>query len=212
MLNAHHIYQGELILICGQCHEEKYMTNIIQRVKQLGWAISANFKKCNEQRIKEELTMEEQKLFFAMSKVDQYHSYRVYEAVNQIWEQEHLQGCKKSKAKADQYEYRILKKTALLHDTGRIKGQFSIIHKVMAVVFDAVLDKKPKQEKKRILERIIENRKPRFLYVYYQHPILSKNKLEQIGSDPLLLELTEYHHSNRSYKLLDILKRADSQN
>ncbi|OEF98269.1 HD domain-containing protein [Desulfuribacillus alkaliarsenatis] len=197
------------------------MAAIGQRIKQLAWALTAHYKGIDEFQVCKQLNNQEQELFFAMSKPDQYHAFRVYETVLQHLEKDR---------NLSELEIQLLKKAALLHDVGRIKGEFTIAHKVLAVIIDRYIQKKPSAERQDIINRVITRRRPYFLYIYYKHPILSKQRLEQIGSHPLLIFLTEHHHSNLPVQqliadvqiacedkhtwqqLLTILRSADEQN
>jgi len=189
------------------------MNNISQRIRQVAWAVSAAISnnKINIEIINKELNDAERRLFYAMSNVDQYHSYRVYLTVEAL-------------IKADK-EAKLIKKAALLHDIGRQNGDFPILHKIFSVIVDRFLNFKPAIEKREIIERIIINKRPYFLYIYYYHPQLSKLLLEGIGSDNDLIYLVEQHHgnfnnyykkdkkqNNYNERLLQLLQKADALN
>lgn len=174
------------------------MTQYSQRAKQLFWALSAGFRTIDMDTIRAELSEDEQGLFFSMSKVDQYHAYRVYETVLELWKQ--IQSESNAQIPVIDHEiaskyFILLKKAALLHDIGRRAGEFSIADKVMAVVFDSIYNKAFSDTKEIKMEQIKKTKKPSFLYLYYYHPEVSEKLLKLIQADPLLIYLVKNHHN-----------------
>jgi len=172
------------------------MNSVSQRIRQVVWAVSAVFAnpRIDNDTVKIELTEAEKRLYYAMSNIDQYHTYRVYRSL-----QNFITSDEYKEIRCSEHYYGIIKKAALLHDVGRRNGEFTILLKIFSVIIDRVFDFKSAVEKKEIVDRIISNKRPHFLYIYYNHPQLSKKLLESIGSDEDLLYLVEQHHNNFDY-------------
>ncbi|OEH87022.1 hypothetical protein BHU72_01850 [Desulfuribacillus stibiiarsenatis] len=195
------------------------------RVMQLYWALIAPLVKLDHQSIRHELSSEEYRLFLSMSKIDQYHSFRVYQTVLRLLDgYESSDECNHHRnTNFDTKHVSALKKAALLHDIGRKDGDLPILQKVWVVVQDYQLKKKPASEQRAIKQMIFETEQPPYRFTYYFHPQKSKKRLEQITDDATLLFLVEQHHtsieqlhsegfSEIDVCLLQFLQRADELN
>ena len=149
---------------------------MLNRVKQFLRALFAKVSAADRAYIEEHLGgQEEQELFFAMDIIDMRH------ALNVAYTAEKLAA---TEANIDK---KLLVRAALLHDTGRIKGDLGIIGKTLAVLFEWAL---PKLARK--IAAPAEGL-PKMMYVYFYHGELGAEKLRKIGLYREA-ELAKKHH------------------
>ena len=125
--------------------------SIFKRVKQFYRAISAKLSADDNKYISTHLSPKEQKLFFAMDVVDQYHSLHVAYTIERFVIED-----------SRDVDREFLIRCALLHDIGRVKGDMSTFGKVFVVLvsafFPSFADKLPAFEE---LDKVLEELKNR---------------------------------------------------
>ena len=176
-----------------------------QRIKQFLRALSGRLNAEGHTFVRCYLSMDEQKLFYAMHEADQFHSFCVAQTAKKLYvKQYHI----------DVDTYILLIRCALLHDIGRVKGDANIWGKVLAVLchrfFPTVIPYFiSKKENRGLCGRI-----GTALYVYISHPYIGADKLRAIG-DFREAEVIQHHQKKAAPEdspVLSILKMADAQN
>ena len=167
---------------------------IIKRSKQFFRALFAKITLEDEQYISRHLNVEEQKLFFAMSTIDQFHSLNVAYTIEKF-----IIDDKKN------IDREFLIRCALLHDVGRVKGDLNIFQKVFVVL---VTKFAPSFAEK------LERNGNHAIYIYNHHAEIGARKLQNIN---LFREskIIAKHHSPPSSddpEELKILRLADEKN
>ena len=137
------------------------INSIFKRVKQFCRAITAKLSADDNRYISSHLSPQEQKLFFAMDVVDQYHALHVAYTVERIA----IEGKKG-------IDHELLIRCALLHDIGRVKGDMSLFGKVFVVLLTAFLPK---------LADKLEMNGNHMLYIYRHHAEIGAKKLQEMG-------------------------------
>ena len=170
------------------------INSIIKRVKQFYRAVTAKLTADDNIYISDHLSTKEQKLFFAMDVVDQYHALHVAYTLERI-AIEGKQGI----------DHNFLIRCALLHDIGRVKGDMSVFDKVFAVLITYFLPN---------LADRLELNGSHLLYVYRHHAEIGAKKLQDIE---LYREakIIAKHHSPPSADdpaELKLLRIADDKN
>ena len=168
--------------------------SIIKRVKQFFQALNAKLTVDDNQYISAHLSPKEQKLFFAMDIVDQYHSIKVAYTIERFINED---------SKGIDKEFLI--RCALLHDIGRVKGDISILGKIFVVLISSIA---PKFADK------LELKGNRMIYIYRHHAEIGAKKLQDIG---LYREakIISKHHSKPNEddpRELKLLRIADDKN
>ena len=170
------------------------MGSVLKRVKQFYRAISAKLSADDNKYISTHLSPKEQKLFFAMDVVDQYHSIRVAYTLERFVIED-TQGVDRE----------FLIRCALLHDVGRVKGDMSTLGKVFVVLLSALFPK---------IADDLEFKGNHLIYVYRHHAEIGAKKLQDIG---LYKEskIVAKHHSppaDDDPRELKLLRIADDKN
>ena len=170
------------------------LTSINKRVKQFFRAIGANLSADDNVYISTHLSPKEQKLFFAMDIVDQYHCLHVAYTLERFVIED-TQGVDRN----------LLIRCALLHDIGRVKGDMSLFGKVFVVLITAFLPN---------FADNLERKGSHLLYIYRHHAEIGAKKLQDIG---LYKEakIVAKHHSPPSAddpSELKLLRIADDKN
>ena len=175
---------------------------MIMRIRQFFRAVRAHLTEKDGRYLSEHLSAEEQELFFAMHRADQYHALHVAYTAERLTEEQSIP-----------VDQELLIRAALLHDVGRVKGDLDIWGKVFAVLAGTFC---PEMSRKRAGEKTdgLLGRLAHCLYVYYHHPELGAKKLRALG---LLreAELAERHHLRERPEdaiELRLLRRADEMN
>ena len=167
---------------------------IFRRIKQFFRALTAKVTPDDGKYIALHLNADEQKLFFAMSSADQFHSLKTAYTIERLVIED-KQGIDRE----------FLIRCALLHDVGRVKGDLSILGKIFTVL---VTDLAPSFADK------LELNGNQWIYIYRHHAEISGRKLQQIG---LFREakIVVKHHSpptaDDPYEL-KLLRLADEEN
>ena len=107
------------------------------------------------------LSTQEQKFFFAMDVVDQYHSIHVAYTIERFAIED---------KKGIDREFLI--RCALLHDIGRVKGDMTVWGKVFAVIVTSLFPS---------LADRLEYKGNHVIYVYRHHAEIGAKKLQGIG-------------------------------
>ena len=167
---------------------------IFKRIRQFFRAMTAKITPEDGKYLAAHLNAEEQKLFFAMSTADQYHSLRTaYTIERLVIEDKHG------------IDREFLIRCALLHDVGRVKGDMGIFGKIFTVLVTELM---PSFADK------LELRGNRLMFVYRHHAEMSGRKLQKIG---LFKEakIVAKHHSPPTAEdpyELKLLRLADEAN
>ena len=166
----------------------------MNRFKQFFKALNANISSEDGKYISSHLNAEQQKLFFAMSVIDQYHCLNTAYTIERLVIED-----KKN------INREFLIRCALLHDCGRINGDLSLFGKVFAVLINKFLP---------TFADWLEMRGVKFIYVYRHHALIGARKLQQLG---LYSEakIVANHHSTPAPddpKELKLLRLADEEN
>lgn len=167
---------------------------ILKRIKQFFRAICAELTTDDKLYISSHLSPEEQKLFFAMDIVDQYHSVKVAYTVERFVNEDN-RGIDKE----------LLIRCSLLHDVGRVSGDMSIFDKIFVVLVTAISTS--------LADKFEVDGNHKF-YIYRHHAEIGAKKLQDIG---LYREakIIAKHHSPPTAddpRELKLLRIADDKN
>jgi putative nucleotidyltransferase with HDIG domain len=99
---------------------------VFKRTKQVWAALIAHLTPVDEIYIAEHLNSREQQLFWQMALVDQFHALRVAKTAVALAERH-------PEVRRD-----LLRKAALLHDVGKMRGDISTLDKIITVLVYAV--------------------------------------------------------------------------
>lgn len=167
---------------------------IIKRAKQFFRALTAEVSAEDGKYISAHLDGAEQKLFFAMSKVDQCHSLRTAYTIERLVIED-KQGVDKE----------FLIRCALLHDIGRVKGDMSIAGKIFAVL---IVEFAPNFADK------LERRGNRAIYIYRHHAEIGARKLQKLKLYREAKIIAKHHSPPKpdDPKELKLLRLADEEN
>ena len=170
------------------------MISIFKRVKQFYRAISAKLSADDNKYISTHLSPSEQKLFFAMDVVDQYHSLHVaYTLERFVIEDTHG------------VDREFLIRCALLHDIGRVKGDMSTLGKVFVVLLSAFFPK---------VADNLELKGNHWIYIYRHHAEIGAKKLQDAGLYKEAKIVAKHHSlpSDDDPRELKLLRIADDKN
>lgn len=165
-----------------------------KKAEQFFRALVADVSADDRNYIAKHLNTAEQKLFFAMSIVDQSHSLHVAYTIERLVIED----------KKD-VDRNFLIRCALLHDIGRVKGDLNIFAKVFAVLvtefFPNFADK-------------LEKRGNRIIYVYRHHAEIGARKLQNLKLYRESKIIARHHSPPKSDdpKELKLLRVADDEN
>ena len=168
--------------------------SLIKRVKQFFRALSAQISAEDGVYISTHLNANEQKLFFAMSIVDQFHSLKVAYTIEKLVIED-----KKN------IDREFLIRCALLHDIGRVKGDMNIAGKIFTVLitefFPSFADK-------------LERDGNHLIYIYRHHAEIGARKLQKLGMYKEAKIIARHHSPPREDdpKELKLLRLADEEN
>lgn len=179
------------MLICI-CRITKGGINILYRIKQFYWYITAKIDDKDINFINKYLDEEEIKLFYKLFKGDQKHSIRVAYDIDKNYNKFK---CIISKD--------LFIKVALLHDIGKINSKLNVVQKSIMVI----LDKITKGKVKRYRNISIVN-------IYYYHGDIGYNILKKYAKyNNTMLYLIKNHHNNKLINNdLNILRYYDNLN
>ena len=166
----------------------------IGRILQFVRALTARVTVDDGKYISAHLNAEEQKIFFAMSIVDQVHSLRTAYTIERLVIED--------KRGVDR---EFLIRCALLHDVGRKAGDLTVAGKVFVVLVTTFAP--------RFAERLELNGN-RALYVYHHHAELSGQKLQRLGLFKEAKIVARHHSPPRADDPLELklLRLADDAN
>ena len=166
------------------------------RVYQFYRAVTASLTEADRQYVEKYLPENAQKLFFNMSTADQYHALHVAYTALEI-------------AESDKCDSDLLRRSALLHDIGRVNGSMNVWEKSIAVIvvgFFPDFARKLAQKNNGWLSGL--------LHIYFCHPQIGAKMLHEIGMDKEA-EIVSRHHDKvvpEDNIELRILQQADSEN
>ncbi|MDD2430095.1 MAG: HD domain-containing protein [Firmicutes bacterium] len=174
------------------------------RVLSIKWFMAHRYKKDPKFSdkelafVEENLTEMERVLYFQMDFVDQRHALEVAKTVN---EDPRIQ---------NDNERKVVVKAALLHDIGKIKGDFTVTQRVLVKLINKFMPK--------IYQRLLlKDNKPKgtlanAVFVYATHPSRGAYMLETFGVSETVVELIRNHHEMPKSRFERLLKDADSLN
>lgn len=165
-----------------------------KRIKQFIRAVTARVTVEDSKYISAHLNAEEQKLFFAMSVVDQAHSLRTAYTIERLVIED-KRGVDKE----------FLIRCALLHDVGRKAGDLTIKGKIFVVLITSLAPK--------FADRMEINGN-RALYVYHHHAELGAQKIQRIGLFKEAKIIAKHHAPPKPDDPLELklLRLADNEN
>ena len=168
--------------------------SLFKRIWQFVRAVTARVTVEDGKYISAHLNAEEQKIFFAMSVADQYHSLRTAYTIERLIIED--------KRGVDR---EFLIRCALLHDTGRRAGDLTIKGKIFVVLITSLAPK--------FAERLELNGN-RALHVYHHHAELGAQKLQQIGLFKEAKIIAKHHAPPKPNDPLELklLRLADDEN
>jgi putative nucleotidyltransferase with HDIG domain len=165
-----------------------------KRILQFIRAVTARVTVEDGKYISAHLNAEEQKLFFAMSVVDQAHSLRTAYTIERLVIED-KRGVDKE----------FLIRCALLHDVGRKAGDLTIAGKIFVVLITSLAPK--------FADRMEINGN-RALYVYHHHAELGAQKIQRIGLFKEAKIIAKHHAPPKPDDPLELklLRLADNEN
>ena len=169
----------------------------LYRIKQFIWAVFSRINKEDIIYIKNNLSDEEQKLFYLLSISEQKHSIRVAHEVKKLID---INKCKGNLSITE----KEFTRAALLHDIGKIEKNLNILDKSILVILNKVAGER--------MRKLINIKK---VDVYYNHAKRGYEILSKLNNyDDRFLYLVRNHHNNDIINdvELNILKTADSLN
>lgn len=171
---------------------------MVNRVKQVVSALTAEITVADRKFVDENLSKCEQNLFWKMNLPDQRH------ALNVAYSALHM-------ARNKTVNLTVLTKCALLHDVGKVKGDVSTLDKIITVMAHKLAPRWAKRWGKQGKGSKLANVRHAF-YTYFNHPEISANLLKLIGTNPLIVDIVSKHHkapAESDPPELVILKAAD---
>lgn len=170
------------------------MNWIFRRARQFFRALTAAISIDDEKYIMAHLNAAEQKLFFAMSEVDQYHSLNVAYTIERLVIED-KQGIDRE----------FLIRCALLHDIGKADARLTIRAKVFNVLVTTFAPK--------IADRL-ELSGNRSIYIHRNHAELGARKLQKLGLFHEAKIIARHHSQPRDDdpRELKLLRIADDEN
>lgn len=173
---------------------------MINRVKQLFSALTANISTVDKEFVVRHLTVEEQRLFWQMNLPDQRHALNVtYSA----------QAMAKELLGIDQT---VLLKCALLHDVGKVRGDISTIDKVITVLAYSCCKSQAERWGRFGRGNRLQNLRHAF-FIYFRHGERGAEFLTKIHADQRIVEIIRQHHkapADNDPPELTILRKADN--
>lgn len=164
----------------------------VNRFKQFFLAFTDKVSEDDKSFVHKYLDEKERELFYLLSVQDQKHSIRVARDV-----------IKECSIKDDNFQ--TIVKAALLHDIGKITQSLNVIDKSILVILNKMSNGRLKT-----LDNLPK------VNIYYNHPQLGYELMEQYSSDELLLYLIKNHHNNMidwsKSKELSMLRKCDDRN
>ena len=179
---------------------------MIKRILQFYRAITAKLSAEDIRQIKKYLPPAAQNLFFAMHLADQYHTFNVYKTAIFLYQ-------KLPAIEQAQVNYKLLLRSALLHDVGRKNGDLNVIGKVATVLLTSFMPNFSKRIAAKKVRGILA-RPSYWLYIYYNHPMIGAAKLKAIGMVSEAEIVAKHHNAAEETDSIElkILKLADEQN
>lgn len=165
----------------------------LYRIKQFIWAILSFSKKIDDNYVRSYLNNKEFELFNQLNHNDKHHSIRVCKDVISTIEQKKLRVNSNKAGKA-----------ALLHDVGKIEFSLNLFEKSIIVVLDRFTKGK-----------ISKYNNIKHIDIYYNHPKIGVDILQDFNYDKDFLDTIRYHHNNHideKNELLNIIRICDNKN
>ena len=134
---------------------------IFRRVKQFFRALTAKVTPDDGRYLEKHLNTDEQKLFFAMSTIDQNHCLKTAYTIERLVIED-KQGIDRE----------FLIRCALLHDIGRVDGDITLTGKIFAVLVTEFFPKWASN---------LEIKGNKLIYIYRHHAEIGGRKLQKIG-------------------------------
>ncbi len=172
----------------------------MNRVKQLLSALTASILPADKIFVEQNLSTEEQYLFWRMNLPDQRHALNVAYSAQAM--AKGLQGIDQG----------MLLKCALLHDVGKVRGDVSTLDKVITVIAHACCKSWAENWGRLGRGTKLQNLRHAF-YIYFHHGQRGAVFLADIHADQQIVDIVRQHHqapADHDPPELDILRRADN--
>ncbi|SHE74079.1 HD domain-containing protein [Schwartzia succinivorans] len=166
------------------------------RLYQFYRAVTASLTEADRQYVEMYLPAEAQKLFWNMSTADQYHALHVAYTALEI-------------AKSEECDSDLLRRSALLHDVGRVNGSMNVWEKSIAVIIAGCFPDFARRQAGKNNGWLSG-----LFHVYFFHPQIGEKMLREIGMDKEADMISRHHDRNLSERSIElkILQLADSKN
>ncbi len=170
------------------------MNWILKRARQFYRALTADISIDDEKYIMTHLNSAEQKLFFQMGLIDQFHSLNVAYTIERLV----IQG-------KQGIDREFLIRCALLHDIGKINFKATVWNKIFAVLVTTFFPR---------LADELELKGNRSIYIYRNHAELGGQKLQKMGLFQEAKIIARHHSPPRDddSRELKLLRLADEEN
>jgi putative nucleotidyltransferase with HDIG domain len=174
---------------------------MLQRVRQFIAAVTARIGAADRSFVAEYLSRQEERLFWRMNLPDQRHALNV--AYTALTLSEGKRGINRV----------VLLKSALLHDVGKVKGDISIVDKIITVLADTMVPAWGERWGRYGKGGRLDNLRHAF-YIYFHHPERSAAMLREIGVQAEIIAVIARHHkapAEDDPPELMILRKADNR-
>lgn len=168
---------------------------IPKRVKQFYINVIDKMTEEDYDYIKEILNSKELELFMKLSKSEQKHSIRIAKDIEVIIDN------KETDDEDILKNRKVLIKSALLHDIGKITKRLNVIDKSIIVILNKLTKGK--------LKNINKSKK---IQCYYNHGIYGYEILKDKIDDEIILDIVKNHHNDNSNKFVSFFKQIDDNN
>lgn len=174
---------------------------MMQRVKQVWYAIRAKIYPYDKAFIHQYLNDKEAALFWQMNLPDQRHSLNVaYSAIDLAQNEKKV-------------NRRLLIRCALLHDIGKMRDDVSTVDKIITVLAHNLAPQWAEAWARLGRGSTIDNLRHAF-YIYFHHPQISSGKLRAIGLFEIAEIVQRHHKAPEDHDPLELvlLRQADELN
>ena len=181
---------------------------MIQRIRQFIRAMTAQIRPADRLWINQSIPAAARPLFYAMHPADQYHALHVARTAMQLWDE--LPETEQSKSEKGRA---FLLRCALLHDTGRVRGDMDIWGKVFCVLMAKLAPEYSRQAAERGKKKQ-SSAISHALYVYFHHAEIGAAKLCTAGLAAEAAIIVRHHQPVKAEDplILKLLREADERN
>jgi putative nucleotidyltransferase with HDIG domain len=174
---------------------------VFKRAKQVWAALTARITADDQLYVAEYLNSREQGLFWQMDLPEQYHALRVAQTAMEL---------------AEAYpavDRELLRKAALLHDIGKMRGDISTADKIVTVLVHRFTPRMGRIIARPGKGNKIANLRHAF-YIYGHHARRGAKSAANAGVEPAVVELIRRHHQKSAHTdsvELKLLRKADNR-